>query len=612
MSDTDDTNSPTTNGADGWADALTSMGETWQKTMEDWSTMWAKNMHLTLKTATEKSDSSDPEDYNKVIKNMLEEVSESKLDASKVMSAQMELLQGYQALWIHTTSRLLAPENSGPDPDSPKDPRFRDEAWSDDPVFEFIKQSYFLNSKWLRSYIASVDGLGGETAKKLEFYGQQLVDALAPTNFPLTNPTVLSEMKETGGENLVRGMNNLIQDLQNGSGGLQPKQMNIDDFELGRDIATTPGSVIYETPFMQLIQYEATTKDVHKKPLLIIPPWINKFYILDLREDNSFIKWAVDQGHTVFVVSWVNPDESYRDKSFDDYVEGGIFAALEGVEKATGELEVNAIGYCIGGTLLAATLARMADENDNRISSVTFFAAQVDFEEAGELRMFTDPQQVDSIEKLVSKEGYLSAGFMASTFNMLRANDLIWFFHVNNYLMGKEPPKFDLLYWNGDSTRFPAKLLIDYLRNMYIENKLSKPGAFELIGGTVDLTNINIPVYLQATIEDHIAPAESVYKATKLYRGPVRFVLGGSGHIAGVINPPENGKYQYWTNTKKKEYDTAAAWQEEATEHPGSWWPDWDKWLAPKSGGAVPARKIGSGKLKSLEPAPGSYAKVRS
>ena len=612
MSDADDENSPTTNQTDDWAKNLTGMGESWQKAMAGWSSMWAENLQSSLTSATEKLSGSDRQSAGELMSDVLEEMSEVKVDSAKIMTAQMELLQGYQALWVHTTSRLLAPETSGPDPVSPKDPRFRDEAWSDNPIFEFIKKSYFLNSHWLRAYVDSVDGVGDETAKRLEFYGQQLVDALAPTNFPLTNPMVLNEMKETKGESLVRGMNNLMQDLQNGSGGLQPKQMNLDDFELGKDIATTPGSVVYETPYMQLIQYEPTTKDVHKKPLVIIPPWINKFYILDLREDNSFIKWAVGQGHTVFVVSWVNPDESYRDKSFDDYVEGGIFAALEGVEKATGEHEVNAIGYCIGGTLLAATLARMADENDKRISSVTFFAAQVDFEEAGELKLFTDPRQVDSIEKLVAGEGYLSAGFMASTFNMLRANDLIWFFHVNNYLLGKEPPKFDLLYWNGDSTRFPARLLIDYLRGMYIENKLSKPGAFELIGGAVDLTKITIPVYLQANIEDHIAPAESVYKATKLYSGPVRFVLGGSGHIAGVINPPEKGKYQYWTNTNKKKYDTAAAWQEEATEHPGSWWPDWNKWLARQSDGTVPARVIGAGKLKSLEPAPGSYVKVRS
>ncbi len=612
MSKADNASSPTPNGAEEWAETLTGMGETWHKAMAEWSSTWAKNMQSSLKSASDTLNETDIKSSRDLMSNFITDVSGANADPAKIMSAQMELMQSYQELWMHTTARLLDPEKPGRDPNSPTDPRFRDEAWSDNPIFEFIKQSYLLNSKWLRSYVDSVDDVGGETAKKLEFYGQQLVDALAPTNFPLTNPSVLNEMRETKGENLVRGMNNLFQDLQNGSGGLQPKQMNLDDFELGMDIATTPGSVVYETPYMQLIQYEPTTKDVYKKPLVIIPPWINKFYILDLREDNSFIKWAVDQGHTVFVVSWVNPDETYRDKSFDDYVLGGIFAALEGIERATGEREVNAIGYCIGGTLLAATLARMADENDNRISSVTFFAAQVDFEEAGELKLFTDSQQVDNIERLVSNEGYLSAGFMASTFNMLRANDLIWFFHINNYLMGKEPPKFDLLYWNGDSTRFPAKLLIDYLRGMYVENKLSRPGAFELIGGPVDLTKISIPVYLQATIEDHIAPAESVFKATKLYSGPLRFVLGGSGHIAGVINPPEKGKYQYWTNTKKKKYDTVAAWQEEATEYPGSWWPDWGKWLAPKSGGKVPARKIGAGNLKSLEPAPGSYVKVRS
>ena len=608
MPDADKANTPMTTGAEKWAETMTDLAETWQKSMADWSTMWADNMQSALDSANETLKDNNIQSPADLLAN----VSEAKVDPAKIMSAQMELLQEYQALWMHTTSRLMQPDEVGPAENALRDPRFRDDAWRESPVFEFIKQCYLLNSKWLRHYFTSLDGVDDETAKKLEFYGEQIVDALAPTNFPLTNPMVLKEIKETKGENLVNGMNNLLADLQNGQGGLRPKQMNLDDFELGKDIATTPGSVVYESPYMQLIQYEPATNDFYKKPLLIIPPWINKFYILDLRQDNSFINWAVEQGYTVFVVSWVNPDETYKDKSFDDYVEGGIFAALDGVEKATSEKEVNAIGYCIGGTLLAGTLARMADENDDRISSVTFFAAQVDFEEAGELKLFTDPKQVDSIEQMVSGQGYLPGEFMASTFNMLRANDLIWFFHINNYLMGKEPPKFDLLYWNGDSTRFPAKLLVDYLRNMYINNGLSKPGGFELIGGKVNLSQVKIPVYLQATVEDHIAPAESVFKATKLYSGPVRFVLGGSGHIAGVINPPEKGKYQYWTNGKKKKYDTAADWKEDATEHPGSWWPDWDKWLAPKSGDKVPAREIGAGELKALEPAPGSYVKVRS
>ena len=595
------------NNTEQWTDSMNKLADNWQEAMGTWSSLWNDNiqsaMDATSKALAE-NDIGNPSD-------LLKDISSAKPDPAKVMSAQMELWQDYQKLWMHTTSRLLQPETA-PAEDAEKDFRFKDDAWTENPVFEFIKQSYMLNSKWLRAYMGSIEGLDDDSARKMEFYGQQIVDALAPTNFPLTNPAVLKEMQETNGESLVKGMGHLAEDLKNGSGGFRPRHTSIDDFEVGKDLATTPGDVIYQTPFMQLIQYAPTTKDVYKKPLLIVPPWINKFYILDLRQDNSFIKWAVDQGYTVFVVSWVNPDESYADKSFDDYVSGGIFAALDAIEQATGEKQVNAIGYCIGGTLMAATLAYMAQNSDDRIASVTYFAAQVDFEEAGDLKLFADESQLAALEKQIAETGYLDAGSMAATFNMLRANDLIWFFHVNNYLMGKEPPKFDLLYWNADATRFPARMLLDYLRAMYVDNKLSAANEFTLLGEPVDLGNIKIPVYLQATVEDHIAPAESVFKATKLYSGPVRFVLGGSGHIAGVINPPDKGKYQYWTNAKRQAYDSAAAWQEDATEHAGSWWPDWDKWLSAKSGDKVPARKAGSGKLKPLEPAPGSYVMVRS
>ena len=586
---------------------MNKLTDNWQEAMGNWSAMWNDNIQSAMDAMSEalkENDIKNPAD-------LLEEVSSAKVDPSKIMSAQTELWQDYQKLWMHTTSRLLQP-GGGAAEDGEKNHRFKDEVWTENPVFEFIKLSYQLNSKWLRTYLSSIEGLDDDASRKMDFYGQQIVDALAPTNFPLTNPAVMKEMQETNGENLVRGMSNFAEDIKNGSGGFRPRHASIDDFEVGTDLATTPGNVIYQTPFMQLIQYAPATKDVYEKPLLIVPPWINKFYILDLRQDNSFIKWAVEQGYTVFVVSWVNPDESYADKSFDDYVSGGIFAALAAIEQATGEKQVNAVGYCIGGTLIAATLAFMAQNGDDRISSVTYIAAQVDFEDAGNLRIFAEESQIAALEEEVKEKGYLDAGSMAATFNMLRANDLIWFFHVNNYLMGKEPPKFDLLYWNADATRFPARLLLDYLRSMYVDNKLSTPGAFELLGEPVDLSNIKIPVYLQATVEDHIAPAESVYKAANIYSGPVWFVLGGSGHIAGVINPPDKSKYQYWTNAKRKKYDTAAAWQEDAKEHPGSWWPDWDKWLSAKSGNKVPARNIGAGKLKALEPAPGSYVLVRS
>jgi len=601
-------NSPDSgNSAEQWTETMNNLANNWQAAMGPWSTVWNDNIQTAMDATAEALKENDVKNPADLIK----EVSSVKVNPSKIMSAQMELIQDYQKLWMHTTSRLLQPEVS-PAEDGEKDHRFEDDAWTENPVFEFIKQSYMVNSKWLRTYLSSIEGLDDDAARKMEFYGQQIVDALAPTNFPLTNPTVIKETLDSKGENLVKGMSNLAEDLKNVSGGFRPRHTSVDDFEVGKDLATTPGNVIYQTPFMQLIQYMPTTKDVYKKPLLIVPPWINKFYILDLRQENSFIKWSVDQGYTVFVVSWVNPDETYADKSFDDYVKGGILAALEAIELATGEKQVNAIGYCIGGTLMAATLAYMAQHNDDRITSVTYFATQVDFEDAGDLRIFADETQITALEHEVKENGYLEAGSMAATFNMLRANDLIWFFHINNYLMGKEPPKFDLLYWNADATRFPATLLLDYLRSMYVENKLATPGAFKLLGEQVDLGKIKIPVYLQATLEDHIAPVESVFKATKLYGGPVRFVLGGSGHIAGVINPPGKSKYQYWTNRKCQKYDTAADWQADAKEHPGSWWPDWDKWLSAKSGSKVPARKIGVRKLKALEPAPGSYVLVRS
>ena len=590
-----------------WTDAMNSLASNWQKAMDDWPSMWSENINSSLNaTGASLKDS-----LQKNPTDLLANLPLANVDRANIVSAQTELWQDYQKLWLHTASRLLNPD-SVPLEDDSRDPRFKDPLWSENPVFEFIKKSYQLNSKWLCSYLSNIAGLDEATGKKVEFYGQQMVDAMAPTNYPLTNPMVLREIADTKGENIIRGFDKLVEDLKDGFGGFRPRQSHVEDFEIGKDIAATPGDVIFQTPIMQLIQYAPATVDVYKKPLLIVPPWINKFYVLDLHSDNSFIKWAVDQGHTVFVVSWVNPDETYADKSFDDYATEGILAALDAIEQATGERQVNAIGYCIGGTLMAATLAYMAQHNDDRITNITFLATQVDFEDAGDLKLFTDEEQVASIEQQITDKGYLDGEMMATAFNMLRANDLIWYFHVNNYLMGKEPPKFDLLYWNADATRFPARLLIDYLRGFYVENRLSTPGAFKLLGTPIDLGNINIPVYLQATIGDHIAPAESVFKATKLYSGRVRFVLGGSGHIAGVINPPKPGKYQYWLNSKRKKYDSVATWREDAVEHPGSWWPDWNKWLSTKSGGKVPARKIGGGKLQSLEPAPGSYVKVRS
>lgn len=583
-----------------FADLAESIGEAAAQWQQSWGE-WVQN----LNDAPAKSESQVAD-----LAAMSETAAKMKMDPAKVMETQAALLKDFQALWMGTTARLMgqaADPVITPDRD---DYRFKDAEWSENPIFDFIKQSYLLNSRWMQQTLQSIEGLDTEAIRKLNFVNQQVIDTMSPANYAMTNPQVLREIAETKGESLVRGFQNLADDVKDGRDILRPTHTSMDAFEVGVDLATTPGSVVYQTPIMQLIQYAPTTEKVYKKPLVIVPPWINKFYILDLRPENSFIKWAVEKGYTVFVVSWANPDESFGDKSFDEYVEEGIFAALDGVEKATGERQVSAIGYCIGGTLLAATLARMAAENDDRITAATFFAAQVDFEDAGDLKVFTDGDGINKLEAEIGDKGYLEASSMAATFNMLRPNDLIWYFVINNYLMGKNPPVFDLLYWNGDATCFPAKLLLDYLRSMYQENALAE-GKFTLLGKPANLADINIPTYIQASREDHIAPANSVIKMTKLFGGEKHFMLAGSGHIAGVINPPDKKKYQYWLNEDGKAYDTVEEWLEGATEHPGSWWGDWHKWLSRKSGAKVAARTPGKGKAKVIEAAPGSYVRVR-
>ncbi|MDE0172254.1 MAG: class I poly(R)-hydroxyalkanoic acid synthase [Defluviicoccus sp.] len=534
------------------------------------------------------------------------------VDPAKMLEAQMELWHDFQTLWAATTARMMGKEAAPVIEPDAGDNRFRDPEWSDNPIFDFLKQSYLLNARWLRRSLAGIEGLDRAGAEKLDFVGRQIVDAFSPGNFALTNPVVLREMRETKGESLMRGLQQLAEDLKDSEHGLRPRQTDMDAFEVGGNVATAPGAVVHRTEVMQLIQYEPSTETVYRKPLLIVPPWINKFYILDLRPDNSFIRWAVDRGYTVFVISWVNPDESHAALSFDDYLRDGILASLEAIERATGERQTTAIGYCIGGTLLAAALAYMDAVGDERIGAATFFAAQVDFEDAGELRIFTDEAHMDALEDKVREKGYLDAADMAGTFNALRANDLIWHFVINNYLLGKEPPAFDLLYWNADSTHFPAQLFIDYLRNMYQRNNLARPGEFELLGEKIDLGRIGIPTYIQASKEDHIAPAGSVFKLTRLFGGKKRFVLAGSGHIAGVINPPEKKKYQHWLVEGDAVHDDFESWFADAAERPGSWWPDWHRWLSRRSGKKVPARKPGEGELGVIEPAPGSYVKRRS
>jgi polyhydroxyalkanoate synthase subunit PhaC len=530
-------------------------------------------------------------------------------DPSRLVQAQLSLWNDYMSLWQRTAQRFLG---GNPEPmiePTQGDRRFRDAAWNDNTLFDFIKQSYLLTARWLQVTVRDVEGIDERTARKIDFYTRQFVDALAPSNFLMTNPEALRATIESRGENLLNGLKNLLDDLERGKGRLAIRMTDMAAFHIGENIAVTPGKVVYQNDLIQLIQYAPATETVKRRPLLIMPPWINKFYILDLRPDNSFIRWAAAQGHTVFVISWVNPGERLAGKSFADYMIEGPLAALAAIEQATGEREANVIGYCLGGTLLAATLAYMAVKRDNRIKSATFFVTMVDFAEAGELSVFIDEEQLAALEQRMNAKGYLEGRDMATTFNMLRANDLIWSFVVNNYLLGKSPFPFDLLYWNADSTRMPAAMHGFYLRRMYQENLLVKPGGITLDGVPIDLGKVRTPAFLLSTREDHIAPWRSTYAATQIYKGPVKFVLSASGHIAGVVNPP-GSKYGHWENPKNP--PTPEEWLAGATQHADSWWPVWERWIAKYSSGEVAARHPGDGELKPIEDAPGSYVRVRA
>ncbi len=549
-------------------------------------------------------------DPSSIGKAFLDLTAKMMADPAKTMRAQMSLWQDHMSLWQHTAERMTGQQSDPVIVPERGDRRFKHDEWSENLVFDFIKQSYLLTARWMQSTVNDVEGLDDKTAKKVDFYTRQFVDAMAPSNFVMTNPEVLRATIESKGENLVRGLNNLLGDLERGKGKLRISMTDLDAFELGKNVAATPGKVVFQTELMQLLQYQPTTKTVYKRPLLIMPPWINKFYILDLQPKNSFIKWATDQGFTVFVVSWVNPDAKLAHKSFDDYMLEGPLAALDAIEQATGERDITAIGYCLGGTLLAATLAYMAETGDDRIKAATFFVTLVDFAEAGELGVFIDDEQIASLEERMDRDGFLEGSAMATSFNMLRSNDLIWSFVVHNYLMGKDPIPFDLLYWNSDTTRMPAAMHSFYLRKMYQENLLSKPGGISLAGVPIDLRKVATPAYLLSTRDDHIAPWKSTYAGTQLYGGPVRFTLATSGHIAGVINPPAAKKYGHWTNDEIA--TTPDAWLAGATEHAGSWWPDWKRWNAKHSGKKIAARAPGGGTLTPIEDAPGSYVKVRA
>jgi polyhydroxyalkanoate synthase len=528
-------------------------------------------------------------------------------DPQRAVEVQANLGKAYLDLWASAVHRMAGEAAAPVIAPDPRDKRFADPEWSSNQFYDFMKQAYLLTTQWADQLVRNAD-LDQHTRQKAEFYVRQIGNAISPSNFVLTNPELMRDTLSENAENLVRGMHMLAEDIEAGHGSLKIRQSDASKFAVGKNLALTPGKVIYQNDLMQLIQYSPTTENVLKRPLLIIPPWINKFYILDLNPEKSFIRWCVEQGLTVFVISWVNPDARLAAKSFEDYMREGPLAALDVIKEVTGEDEVNAIGYCVGGTLMAVTLAWMAAKGDKRIASATFFAAQVDFTFAGDLMVFVDEEQLQTLEKSIAERGYLEGKKMANAFNMLRSNDLIWPYVISNYLKGKQPYPFDLLYWNSDSTRMPAANHMFYLRNCYLENKLSK-GQMVIDNMKLDLGDITIPVYNLATREDHIAPAKSAFLGSKFFGGPVKYVLAGSGHIAGVVNPPGKPKYQYWTGDAP--LGSLDKWIEKAAEHPGSWWPDWIDWIKQQDGATVAPRDPGGGKYQPIEDAPGSYVKMK-
>ena len=531
-------------------------------------------------------------------------------DPDRANDIQTRIGKAYLDLWGNSVRRLAGEEVPPVAAPSPRDKRFADPEWKSNQFFDFILQLYLLTTQWANDLVRDAEGLDPHTRKKAAFYVQQLTNALAPSNFVLTNPEVLRETLTSNGDNLVRGMKMLAEDIEAGHGTLRIRQSDPSNLEVGVNMATTPGKVIFQNDLMQLIQYTPATESVLRTPLLIVPPWINKFYILDLKPEKSFIKWCVDQGVTVFVISWVNPDKSLGAKTWEDYMKEGPLAAMDAIERATGEMKVHTMGYCVGGTLLATTLAWLAEKRRVRVSSATFLAAQVDFTHAGDLLVFVDEDQISAIERDMRASGVLEGAKMAMAFNMLRSNDLIWSYVVSNYLKGKQPASFDLLHWNSDATRMPAANHSYYLRNCYLENRLTS-GSMVLDNTRLDLSKVKVPVYNLATREDHIAPADSVLYGSQFFGGPVKYVLSGSGHIAGVVNPPSAGKYQYWTNDNIKDV-TLDDWIKNAQEHKGSWWPDWRQWLEAIDPEQVAAREVGAAALPPIEDAPGSYVRVRA
>ena len=528
----------------------------------------------------------------------------------KLMKAQANLFERYVDLWRVTAARAAGEPVAEVAKPLKGDKRFNDPDWTDNPVFDVMKQSYLVTSGWLNELVAAAEGVDPMAKRRVAFFTKLLSDAFSPSNYLATNPAALKALLETQGESLLKGAQHFAEDIERGGGKLAISQTDYEKFKVGENVATAPGKVVFQNDLFQLLQFSPTTEQVQEIPLLIFPPWINKYYILDLKPENSMIRWLTGQGFTVFLTSWVNPGPALAAKTLDNYVFEGAYTAIAQTLRQSGATHVNTVGYCVGGTMLACAMAHMAQRGLDVISSATFFAAQQDFAEAGDLLLFVDDAWLADLEKMMdAAQGVLPSAAMADTFNMLRANDLIWSFFVNNYLMGKEPTAFDLLFWNSDQTRMPKALHLGYLRQFYQSNLLSK-GGLKLGGATLDLKAVKTPVYVQSSREDHIAPMRSVYRGAKLFGGPVRFTLSGSGHIAGVINPPSANKYQHWLNAALP--DTVDEWMASAEERQGSWWPDWAGWLAERSGDMVPARDPAAGPLPVIEDAPGSYVKVRS
>ncbi|MDB2414827.1 class I poly(R)-hydroxyalkanoic acid synthase [Rickettsiales bacterium] len=546
----------------------------------------------------------------KIWQNMGEIANKAMADPDKLYQQQLDLYTDYTKVWGNALGRYMGEENKPLYTPDPKDKRFSDEDWNQSIFFDFIKQSYLLTVDRINAIAEELAGSDPKTKEKYQFYAKQWINALSPTNFVFTNPEVLKKTIETKGENLTHGFRNFLNDLDRNNSSLKIKSYNDKAFKLGENIASTKGSVILRNELMELIQYSPSTDKCYKTPLLLIPAWINKYYILDLSQNNSLVKWLVDKGYTVFIISWVNPDKSLAKTRFEDYMTKGPLAALDAIEKATGEKEITAMGYCLGGTLLSATLAYMAAKNDKRIKAASLLTTMVDFSYVGEMSLFISEDQIDETDRHMKEVGYLDGSEMSGIFSLLRSNDLIWSFAVNNYLMGKEPMPFDILYWNADSTRLPAETHSFYLRKMYLRNVFAKSNGIKLNNTPIDVKKIKTPAYILSTKEDHIAPWQTTYKTNHLFSGDTNFVLSDSGHVAGVVNPPAKKRYCYWTNNIKPK--SANEWLKKAQKHEGSWWDDWHKWNQKHSGQKVKSRIAGGGKLKEICPAPGEYVLVRS